>query len=161
MSDLTFIKNLPSEFNEYHLLPTNTRYPCDWGYNRQKEVYHILQLIGNGKYIFLVTDSEFSYWGHSSSFSTSNKLGQDYKEQTVQNTIKGEVPALFSNWYVITSTWYTSDFGRQYKIYAIQDNTSSVESKKFLDVICQEDGTFTALGSSSYNDTLQIVNRLK
>ena len=79
---------------------------------------------------------------------------------TVQNTIKGDVPALFSNWYVITSTLYTSDFGSTYKIFAIQDNTSSVESKKFLDVICQEN-TFISLGSSSYNDTLQIVNRLK
>lgn len=81
-------------------------------------------------------------------------------QSQVKNTIKGDVPALFSNWYIITSSQYTSILGVTHRIFAIRDNTSSVESKKFLDVICQEDGTFTALGSSSYDETLQIINRL-
>ena len=77
----------------------------------------------------------------------------------VKNTIKN-IPPIFDDWYVITSSQYTSILGDIYKIVAIGDNKLT-HSKKFLDIICQEDGTFTALGSSSYNDTLQIVNRLR
>ena len=78
MSDLSFIHNLPSEFTGYYLVPANNRYPCTWGYTSTKEVYHLIQLIGGGQYLFVVTDNDYNYLGHSYNFTEANKLGQEY-----------------------------------------------------------------------------------
>lgn len=87
MSDLTFIKNLPSEFSNYYLVPANNRYPCTWGYNSNKEVYHIIQLIGKGQYLFIVTNAEYNYLGYSTNFNEANLIGQAEKvEQAAEKT---------------------------------------------------------------------------
>ena len=106
MSALTFIKNLPSEFTGYYLVPANNRYPCTWGYTSTKEVYHIIQLVGGGQYLFITTDNDYNYLGHSDKFSEANKLGQEYKqvEQTQFYLSEDEVKILLHDRSTLNDT---------------------------------------------------------